>query len=167
METFINSVEDMQWLKDVHVHNMPDTARSAVIVGNEDAPDSIAVYDSVEPLYTDVPILYNPAARESNRWLRDHNIKTNNTEMRIHDGRVIVRLYSTDIAVIDHQANTITLDAGGYKTVTTKARMNEVLRAFHSPYRVYQHDFQWYVGGLPFNGTIAHTLPLHIKTEAV
>jgi hypothetical protein len=57
METFINNVEDMQWLKDVHVHNMPDTARSAVITGNEDAPDSIAVYDSVEPLYTDVPIL--------------------------------------------------------------------------------------------------------------
>lgn len=47
----------MQWLKDVHVHNLPDNARSAVITGNEDAPDSIAVYDSVEPLVTDTPIL--------------------------------------------------------------------------------------------------------------
>jgi len=57
MMVFINSAEDMQWLKDVHVHNLPDNARSAVITGNEDAPDSIAVYDSVEPLYTDTPIL--------------------------------------------------------------------------------------------------------------
>ena len=58
MAVLINSSEDMQWLKDVHVHNLPDNARSAVITGNEDAPDSIAVYDSTEPLVTDTPILY-------------------------------------------------------------------------------------------------------------
>ena len=57
MTAFLNSPEDMQWLKDVHVHNMPDNARSALIIGNEDAPDSIAVYDSTEPLVTDTPIL--------------------------------------------------------------------------------------------------------------
>jgi hypothetical protein len=58
MTAFLNSPDDMQWLKDVHVHNMPDNARSAIITGNEDAPDSIAVYDSTEPLVTDTPILY-------------------------------------------------------------------------------------------------------------
>ena len=84
--------------------------------------------------------------RESNRWLREHNIKTNNTEMRIHDGRTIVRLHSTDIVDIDTKDNTITLNTGGWNTVTTKERMNAVLNAFDSPYRVHQRDFQWYVG---------------------
>jgi len=57
-ETFINSAEDMQWLKDVHIHNLSDDARSAIIIGNEDAPYSIKVYDKVDPLVTDTPRLY-------------------------------------------------------------------------------------------------------------
>ena len=57
MLTFLNSAEDMQWLKDVHVRILPDNARSAIIFGNEDAPDSIEVYDSVQPLVTDTPIM--------------------------------------------------------------------------------------------------------------
>ena len=83
--------------------------------------------------------------RESNKWLRDHNIRTGNTEVRFHDGRTIVRLHSTDIVDVDTRDNTITLNTGGWNTVTTKERMNAVLRAFNSPYRVYQRDFQWYV----------------------
>ena len=57
MLTFLNSAEDMQWLKDVHVRILPDNARSAIIFGNEDAPDSIEVYDSAQPLVTDTPIM--------------------------------------------------------------------------------------------------------------
>ena len=57
MLTFINSAEDMQWLKDVHIPILPDSARSALITGNEDAPANIAVYDSVDPLYNDTPIM--------------------------------------------------------------------------------------------------------------
>ena len=83
--------------------------------------------------------------RESNKWLRDHNIRTGNTEVRFHDGRTIVRLHSTDIVDVDTTDNTITLNTGGWNTVTTKERMNAVLSAFDSLYRVYQRDFQWYV----------------------
>ena len=83
--------------------------------------------------------------RESNKWLRDHNIRTGNTEVRFHDGRTIVRLHSTDIVDVDTTDNTITLNTGGWNTVTTKERLNAVLSAFNSPYRVYQRDFQWYV----------------------
>ena len=100
--------------------------------------------------------------RESNKWLREHNIRTGNTEVRFHDGRTIVRLHSTDIVDVDTRDNTITLNTGGWNTVTTKERMNAVLRAFNSPYHVYQRDFQWYVASyaqeFPFNGTF--TLPL-------
>jgi len=84
--------------------------------------------------------------RESNKWLRDHNIKTGNTTVRFQDGRTIVSLYATDIVDIDTSDNTITLNTGGWNTVTTKERMNAVLSAFDSPYRVYQRDFQWHVG---------------------
>ena len=84
--------------------------------------------------------------RESNKWLRDHNIKTNNTDVRFEDGHTIVRLHATDIVDVDTNDNTITLDTGGWNTVTTKERMNAVLSAFDSPYRVYQRDFQWHVG---------------------
>ena len=84
--------------------------------------------------------------RESNKWLRDHNIRTGNTEVRFHDGRTIVRLHSTDIVDVDTTDNTITLNTGGWNTVTTKERMNAVLNAFDSPYRIHQRDFQWYVG---------------------
>ena len=83
--------------------------------------------------------------RESNKWLRDHNIRTGNTEVRFHDGRTIVRLHSTDIVDVDTKDNTITLNTGGWNTVTTKERMNAVLRAVNSPYHVHQRDFQWYV----------------------
>ena len=91
--------------------------------------------------------------KASNQWLRDHNIRTGNTEARFHytqgnrmnSGRIIVRLHSTDIVDVDATDNTITLNTGGWNTVTTKERMNAVLRAFDSPYRVYQRDFQWYV----------------------
>jgi hypothetical protein len=83
--------------------------------------------------------------RESNKWLRAHNIRTGNTKVRFHDGRTIVRLHSTDIVDVDTTDNTITLNTGGWNTVTTKERMNAVLSAFNSPYRVHQRDFQWYV----------------------
>ena len=100
--------------------------------------------------------------RESNRWLRDHHVKTYNTKVRLHDGRIIVRLHSTDIAEVDTKNNSITLRTGGWETVTTKERMNAVLHAFGSSYRVYQRDFQWYVASyaqeFPFNGIF--TLPL-------
>ena len=36
----------------------------------------------------------------------------------------------------------VQLNSGGYRTATTKARMNEF-----SPATVYQKDFQWYVNG--------------------
>ena len=49
MQTFINTLEDIQWLKDVHIPDLPDTARSAVILGNDDWPESIHVYTSTDP----------------------------------------------------------------------------------------------------------------------
>ena len=53
MEQFINTADDMQWLKDVHIPDLPDNSQSAVIVGNEDWPESIKIYTSQEPRFDD------------------------------------------------------------------------------------------------------------------
>ena len=55
---FINSPLDMKWLRDVHLSRVVDGEplpqyESAVIVGNEDAPDEIRCYMSSDPLYLD------------------------------------------------------------------------------------------------------------------
>jgi hypothetical protein len=66
----------------------------------------------------------------------------NNTQLtREHDGRLIVRLHSTDIlmAFPDH----VMLNTGGYKTVTTKARMNEYL--IPAGATVYADNGTWFV----------------------
>ena len=47
---FINSPEDMAWLADVF--NLPNVFGSAVIYGNEDAPDRIDLfYNAVPEVY--------------------------------------------------------------------------------------------------------------------
>lgn len=39
----------------------------------------------------------------------------------------------------------IILDTGGWRTATTKNRMNQVSQQFGLDYRVYQKDFCWFV----------------------
>jgi hypothetical protein len=53
---FINSKEDMKWLRDVHWPNLPKKYKSALIYGNEDAPVGIEAFEKAEPLITDDPI---------------------------------------------------------------------------------------------------------------
>lgn len=52
--TFLNSPEDMKWLKDVHLPSLdPSRHKSAILHGNEDCPERIDVYVSPDPLHTD------------------------------------------------------------------------------------------------------------------
>ena len=50
---FINSPADMAWLADVF--KIPGEWGSAIITGNEDAPDSIDLFYSAEPEFTQAP----------------------------------------------------------------------------------------------------------------
>lgn len=74
----------------------------------------------------------------------DKNSKkiANNTYLkRYDDGTIAVRLHQTDI--IQYKPNgDIILNSGGWRTVTTKARMNEYLPR---PYGVLQEKGVWYV----------------------
>ena len=52
---------------------------------------------------------------------------------------VVITLHRTQIVTI-HADNTHTLNSGGWRTSTTKDRINKF-----SPARLYQHKHEWYV----------------------
>lgn len=58
-------------------------------------------------------------------------------------GLLIVRYHSTDVVIVDR--GEITLNTGGWKTATTKNRMNQAAAEFRLNYRVYQMNGNWYV----------------------
>ena len=80
-------------------------------------------------------------------------ITTNNTQVeRIPQTKggewTIVTLHNTDIVKFKHTGGfieEIQLDTGGYNTVTTRRRMNEVSQAYELGFQVYQKDYQLYV----------------------
>ena len=55
-----------------------------------------------------------------------------------------VRYHNTEVFILDLKNNTITLDTGGWFTVTTKRRMNEAARAFGIQLTVFQQSKKWY-----------------------
>ena len=65
-----------------------------------------------------------------------------------------VRYHATDVVTI-HRNGDVTLRTGGWRTATTKTRMNQAANQFALGFTVYQQDFDWFVrvGGqeLPFD----------------
>jgi len=47
--------------------------------------------------------------------------------------------------IVEFDSDTITLCAGGWKSATTKRRMNQASESFGLGYRVYQEDYRWWV----------------------
>ena len=80
-------------------------------------------------------------------------ITTNNTQVeRVPQTKggewTIVTLHNTDIVKFKHTAGyieEIQLDTGGWNTVTTRRRMNEVSQAYGLGFRVYQKNHKLYV----------------------
>lgn len=54
----LNDNEDLAWLLDTHLKDVGDTPvfRSAIVFGNEDCPQEIALYSSHMPLVSEFPI---------------------------------------------------------------------------------------------------------------
>lgn len=70
--------------------------------------------------------------------------KTATSVRRDEDGTLTVRYHATDV-VTALPDGTIRLATNGYKTVTTKARMNQASNQYDLGYCVYQKDYAWYV----------------------
>jgi len=68
-----------------------------------------------------------------------------NTTVTDDGSRVVVRLHHTNIFVLDRSTGGVTLNSGGWRTVTTKRRINECLAEYGIPLRVWQSNFDWYV----------------------
>tara|TARA_R110000824_G_scaffold18816_1_gene73898 strand:- start:27 stop:287 length:261 start_codon:yes stop_codon:yes gene_type:complete len=65
-------------------------------------------------------------------------------------GTISVYLHGTKIVTSKPRIGTfgelITLNSGGYRTATTKRRMNEVAKEYYNAgFKVYQKNFDWYV----------------------
>ena len=67
-----------------------------------------------------------------------------------------VRLYATNVvSFFTGDSPAVVLNSGGWRTTTTKSRMNQASNQYDLGYQVYQHNFQWFVrtrhdGILPF-----------------
>ena len=72
-------------------------------------------------------------------------VGNNTVNYKREDGSDVIRLHRTDI-IVTNPDGSVTLNSGGYRTVTTKARINEYIH-----HRVYQDAGVWYIGDeVPF-----------------
>jgi len=58
-------------------------------------------------------------------------------------GILRVTYHSTDVVSVTPK--TIRLNTGGWKTATTRTRMNQASRQYSLGYTVYQKNYSWYV----------------------
>ena len=65
------------------------------------------------------------------------------TRIEQGSGGTEVRYHGT--AVVSFNDNEITLRTGGWKTATTKKRMNQTSDQFDLEFNVYQKSYQWFV----------------------
>lgn len=57
---FLDTPEDMKWLRDVHLPGLSPKYESAVVHGNEDSPAQIEAYLSPNPNVGDIPAVFFP-----------------------------------------------------------------------------------------------------------
>lgn len=81
-------------------------------------------------------------------------VSRNNTSIATDNGTTSIRLHSTVVVEFDREA--IILRHGGYRSYTTKARMNQASNQYGLGYQVFQKDHDWFVTykghTFPFDG---------------
>jgi hypothetical protein len=83
------------------------------------------------------------------------NWASDNTIVEIVDDEIIVKLHFHPIARISK--NSIQISSCGYRTKTTKSRLNAILSHFGVE-RIYQQDFVWYINNELFIDGMSITL---------
>lgn len=80
-----------------------------------------------------------------------HTIGRVATSIRKEKFSTIVRYHQTDVVQIETcdglrgQVTKVTLRSGGWRTLTTKARMNQTANQFGLNFEVFQRNFEWFV----------------------
>ena len=72
-----------------------------------------------------------------------HKLSTYRTTV-VEDGDVLAVTY-VSTAIVKRDGNRITLNSGGWKSVTTKRKMNQAASQFALGYGVYQKCGKWFV----------------------
>lgn len=91
---------------------------------------------------------------------RMDRISKGHTKIEYNEGRLAkVQYYATDIVTL--AGRRIILNSGGWRTVTTKERMNQTANVFGLGFYVFQKDYAWFVTHnnktVPFKDGIALT----------
>ena len=60
MITWINTADDIDWLRDVHIPNLPSNVKTALLFGNEDYPDKVSTFVEREPTIYSKATVYQP-----------------------------------------------------------------------------------------------------------
>jgi hypothetical protein len=55
MSTWLNEISDIDWLRDVHLPQLPANIRCAYLHGNEDAPTKIEAWYCTTPMRDALP----------------------------------------------------------------------------------------------------------------
>lgn len=63
----------------------------------------------------------------------------------ITDGQGLTSVIYYDTPVVRFTDTLIRLNTGGWRTITTKTRMNQVSNQYNLGYRVFQKNFNWFV----------------------
>jgi hypothetical protein len=65
------------------------------------------------------------------------------TTVQTRDGQTEVQYHDTVVVAFDEVS--VTLDSGGWRTASTKGRMNQAANQFDLGFQVYQERGEWYV----------------------
>ena len=87
---------------------------------------------------------YLSKAKAKKRFPR---ISTNNTVIKEHNSGDIFEfhLHGFGICLADIKEGSVKLDNCGYRTQTTKRRLNQILEEIESTWRVFQTQGEWFV----------------------
>ena len=78
------------------------------------------------------------------------NWSKSNTSVSVDSlGNTFVTLHGNLIATISNNGD-MKLSSCGWQTVTTKSRLNAILDVFLHNVRIFQKQFEWYIGGDSF-----------------
>jgi hypothetical protein len=80
------------------------------------------------------------------------------TSVRSDDAAITVRYHSTDVFRYDQHpgcAGMVTLRSGGWKTVTTKLRINQAFNQYGLDFGLYQARGEWFVWHRPSGRKVA------------
>lgn len=71
--------------------------------------------------------------------------KKGNTSIKNENSIITVRFHETDIITHDTKNKTIILDSGGWRTPTTKNRINQYLSENNIGLGIFQKKGKWYI----------------------